>query len=159
MLTMKVIFKFGTLFNSALFDMVLSTRPIKFFFKKTKVKEIIDRLSNTRTIHEKFELLDQQSIKENNIFEEKENNTKKVKQIEHSLSYFDKLKEYGLSKQKIKKIIQDNSEEVIRKAIQSVDVQIKKGTVKNKKAMICAAINERWEIGKYIPRGNSQKNT
>ena len=27
MLTMKVIFKFGTLFDSALFDMVLSTRP------------------------------------------------------------------------------------------------------------------------------------
>lgn len=91
-------------------------------------------------------------IKENKAYKERQGSIKKAKKMKHFLLSFDKLKGYGLSKQRIKKIIQDNSKEVIQKAIQSVDVQIKKGKVKNKKAMICAAINERWELGKYISR-------
>ena len=125
---------------------------IKFSFKKIEVKEIIDRLGNTHTIHEKFKLPDQKFIRENNIFKEKQDSIKKVEKIEHPLSSFDKLKEYGLSKQEIKKIIQDNSEEVIQKAIKSVNIQVLKGNVRNPKAMLLTAINEKWEIGKYIPR-------
>ena len=54
------------------------------------------------------------------------------------------LEEFGISKKIIYKILRENEELVIVNAINAVDIQIKKGQVRNTKAMLLTAIKERW---------------
>jgi plasmid replication initiation protein len=54
------------------------------------------------------------------------------------------LKDFGLSVRTINKIIKESAEQIIQDAIHAVDIQIKKGTVRNPKAMLLTAIKERW---------------
>jgi plasmid replication initiation protein len=54
------------------------------------------------------------------------------------------LEEFGLTKRMINKIIRDEKEEEITSAIKAVEAQMKKGGVKNPKAMLITAIKEKW---------------
>ena len=65
---------------------------------------------------------------------------------------FDMLREFGFGVTTINKIIKNNSEEVIKNAINAVDLQITKGTVRNAKAMLNTAIKEKWNPDKYTVR-------
>lgn len=65
---------------------------------------------------------------------------------------FDMLREFGFGITAINKIIKNNSEEVIKDAINAVDLQITKGTVRNAKAMLNTAIKEKWNPDKYTVR-------
>jgi plasmid replication initiation protein len=59
------------------------------------------------------------------------------------------LRDFGLTKGVINKIMMKHSEEAIKNAITAVDKQIEKGCVRNVKAMLLTAINEHWHPEKY----------
>jgi plasmid replication initiation protein len=59
------------------------------------------------------------------------------------------LLEYGFTDSQSKKIIKSNSQETIINAIKSVDIQVLRGKVKNPKAMLTKAIQEKWHPEKY----------
>ena len=59
------------------------------------------------------------------------------------------MQEFGLTKQVISKIMKNNTEVVIKDAINAVDRQIEKGSVRNAKAMLVTAIKERWHPERY----------
>lgn len=59
------------------------------------------------------------------------------------------MQEFGLTKQVISKIMKNNTEAVIKDAINAVDRQIEKGAVRNAKAMLVTAIKERWHPERY----------
>ena len=65
---------------------------------------------------------------------------------------FDILREFGFSIATVNKLIKENTEEVIKNAIDAVDLQIAKGNVRNTKAMIRTAIKEKWNPDRYIAR-------
>ena len=54
------------------------------------------------------------------------------------------LEEFGISKKIIYRILKENEELAIVNAINAVDIQIKKGQVRNPKAMLLTAIKEKW---------------
>jgi len=57
----------------------------------------------------------------------------------------EKIMEYGFTRQTAKKLIQSDTEEGITNAIKAVDLQVSRGHVKNPKAMLKIAIEERWK--------------
>ena len=70
--------------------------------------------------------------------------TKPIQEKKRLPPLFFTLEEYGLSKRIINKIIKENPETDILNAIQAVEIQMKKGVVKNPKAMLISAIKENW---------------
>lgn len=56
----------------------------------------------------------------------------------------DDLLEYGFSKMIAKRLIKLNGEETLKNAIRAVDLQVARGKAKNPKAMLMAAIKEKW---------------
>lgn len=64
----------------------------------------------------------------------------------------EKLKEYGFSRLTAKKFLQNESEGVIENALKSVNIQIERGNVKNPKAMLRTAIQERWNPEIFLDR-------
>lgn len=65
---------------------------------------------------------------------------------------FYQLKDFGLTRKVIEKILAENSESDVRKAIQAIDVQITKGKVRNPKAILITAIKEKWTPEQYFKR-------
>ena len=63
-----------------------------------------------------------------------------------------RLKEFGISTRMINQIIKDNYNDIIEEALNVVDIQISKTVVRNPKAMILAAIKEKWNPDKFIIR-------
>lgn len=57
--------------------------------------------------------------------------------------------DYGFSKIMAKRLLKNHEEEVVSNALRAVDLQIKKGNVKNPKAMVQVAIKEQWHPEKY----------
>lgn len=72
---------------------------------------------------------------------------------------FDQLMEYGFSRETAKKFLQQNSEEIVRDALKSVDIQIERSNVKNPKAMLRTAIQERWKPEVYLSKKDKAKKT
>ena len=70
--------------------------------------------------------------------------TQQTQQPKRLPPIFFMLEEFGISKKIIYKILRENEELVIVNAINAVDIQIKKGQVRNTKAMLLTAIKERW---------------
>lgn len=66
------------------------------------------------------------------------------KEYRSELVLIDSMREYGISKRVAKRFITQNGEEIVRNAVKSVDLQIERGHVKNARAMLQVAINERW---------------
>ena len=67
------------------------------------------------------------------------------KEFRSGLALIEKIMEYGFTKQAAKKIVQSDAEERIVNAIKVVDIQVSRGHVKNPKAMLKTAIEERWK--------------
>lgn len=66
------------------------------------------------------------------------------KEFRSQLALIEKITEYGFSNQAAKRLSQRGTEEEISDAIKSVDLQISRGHVKNTKAMLLKAIQEKW---------------
>jgi hypothetical protein len=66
------------------------------------------------------------------------------------------LEEFGISKRIIYKILRENEELTIVNAINAVDIQIKKGQVRNPKAMLLTAIKEKWHPDVFKPKNNNR---
>lgn len=86
-------------------------------------------------------------IKKNKTHDLKNNpknfNNKNAREITPSYIEYT-LKDFGLPRLTIKKIMKNNTEAVISNAIKAVDRQIEKGRVRNAKAMLLTAIKEKW---------------
>lgn len=66
------------------------------------------------------------------------------KELRSSQIVIDNLMEYGFGKTIAKRMLTMHGEEIVANAIKAVNIQIEKGKVKNPKAMIKVAIEERW---------------
>lgn len=67
------------------------------------------------------------------------------KELRSENALIEEIMEFGFSRIASKKFVQKESEEVVRDALKSVNLQIERGNVKNSKAMFIVAINERWK--------------
>ena len=65
---------------------------------------------------------------------------------------YDTLREFGFSIATVNKLVKENTEEVIKNAIDAVDIQMAKGTVRNTKGMVRAAISEKWHPERFKVR-------
>jgi len=70
--------------------------------------------------------------------------TQQTQQPKRLPPIFFMLEEFGISKKIIYRILKENEELAIVNAINAVDIQIKKGQVRNPKAMLLTAIKEKW---------------
>jgi plasmid replication initiation protein len=64
----------------------------------------------------------------------------------------EQIMEYGFSRITAKKFLKQNSEEIVRNALKSVNLQIERKNVKNPKAMLRTAIQERWKPEVYLSK-------
>ena len=71
------------------------------------------------------------------------------KELRSENAIIQQLLEYGFTDPQSKKIVKSNSQETIINSIKSVDIQVSRGKVKNAKAMLTKAIQEKWHPEKY----------
>ncbi len=71
------------------------------------------------------------------------------KEIRSENAIIQQLLEYGFTDSQSKKITKSNRQEIVINAIKSVDIQVSRGKVKNAKAMLTKAIQEKWHPEKY----------
>lgn len=71
------------------------------------------------------------------------------KELRSENAIINQLVEYGFTDSQSKKIVKSNSQETVINAIKSVDIQVLRGKVKNAKAMLTKAIQEKWHPEKY----------
>lgn len=88
-------------------------------------------------------------ISQNQAHELANNPTKQLTEEKRTPPIVYTMQEFGLTKQVINKIMKNNTEVVIKDAINAVDRQIEKGAVRNAKAMLVTAIKERWHPERY----------
>ncbi|MBU6148607.1 MAG: RepB family plasmid replication initiator protein [Verrucomicrobia bacterium] len=74
------------------------------------------------------------------------------KEFRSGAALIEKIVEYGFTKQAAKRLIQSDTEEGIINAIKAVDIQVSRGQVKNPKAMLKTAIEERWKPDVFISK-------
>jgi plasmid replication initiation protein len=74
------------------------------------------------------------------------------KELRSELALIESMVEYGYSKVLAKKFIKDHGEDIVQNAVKAVDIQIEKGQVKNPKAMLRKAIEEKWKPDFYKKR-------
>jgi len=90
---------------------------------------------------------------------DKENQSHQIKSLHKEyrsdLALIESIVEYGYSKSHAKKFLKDYDEDVIKQALQAVDIQISKNQVKNPKAMLRTAITEQWKPDVYKPKRKS----
>ena len=65
---------------------------------------------------------------------------------------FDRLKEFGISTRMTNNLIKQFYPDTIENALNAVDIQISKTIVRNPKAMLLAAIIEKWHPDKFLVR-------
>jgi plasmid replication initiation protein len=80
---------------------------------------------------------------------QKENQFLQIKSLRKELRsksvLIQSLMEYGYGRTLAKRFIENNDEEIIKNALNAVNIQIQKNHVKNAKAMLRTAIKERWK--------------
>jgi len=90
---------------------------------------------------------------------DKENQSHQIKSLHKEyrsdLALIESIVEYGYSKSHAKKFLKDYDENVVKQALQAVDIQISKNQVKNPKAMLRTAITEQWKPDVYKPKQKS----
>ena len=74
------------------------------------------------------------------------------KELRSEKAIIQQLLEYGFTDSRSQKIVKSNSQETVINAIKAVDIQISRGKVKNPKAMLTKAIQEKWHPEKYQNR-------
>lgn len=62
------------------------------------------------------------------------------------------IMEFGFSRVAAKRFLQRDSEETVRNALKSVNLQIERGHVKNAKAMFVVAVNEKWNPEIFVAK-------
>ena len=72
------------------------------------------------------------------------------KEFRSGSALIEKIVEYGFTKQAAKRLIQSDTEEGVINAIKAVDIQVSRGHVKNPKAMLKTAIEERWKPDVFL---------
>ena len=82
----------------------------------------------------------------------KKNHNLLSKEIKNRDKLINKIKDFGFSMKTISKMISDLSDFDIEQAVQSVDLQIKNGNVKNPKAMLRTAFKEKWKPDVFEPK-------
>ncbi len=94
------------------------------------------------------------TIKKKTHFEKAQKEKAEIirKELRFRNALIDKIVEYGFSRQTAKKLTDQGTEEEINNAIKSVDLQVSRGHVKNPKAMIKTAIEERWKPDVFVSR-------
>lgn len=122
---------------------------------KSKVLEISKREINSKTNY----IVDYKEIKEsrkvveiewtikkkNLVAEDYQEPTRSLsKELRSEQALIESIVEYGYSKVIAKRLIQQHSEQVVRQALQAVDIQIKKGQVRNPKSMLQTAVQKKW---------------
>ena len=91
-------------------------------------------------------------IGKNKAYELRQNPEKQVREKLRTPPIVDTLKDFGLSKRIINKILKEHSEKEIQDAVNAVDLQLSRGNVRNTKAMLMTAIREHWHPEKYKQR-------
>ena len=91
-------------------------------------------------------------ISKNKAYELGNNPKSQLQETNRKPPAYNILRDFELTTRMTNKLIKENTEEIIKNAIRAVDIQVSKGNIRNHKAMLFTAINERWEIGKYIPK-------
>ncbi len=91
-------------------------------------------------------------ISKNKAYELRNNPVKETQEVKRKPAVIDTLKEFGLSLRVINQILKENTEKTIQNAINSVDLQLSRGQVRNAKAMLITAIKEQWHPEKYKQR-------
>jgi len=71
------------------------------------------------------------------------------KEMRSKNALIEKILEYGFSRPTAQRLLQQGTEEEIRDALKSVDLQVSRGHVKNGKAMLKIAIEEKWNPDVY----------
>lgn len=71
------------------------------------------------------------------------------KELHSELALVERIMEYGFARQAAKKFLQKRTEEEIANAVKAIDLQVSRGNVKNPKAMLLTAIQEKWHPEKY----------
>lgn len=71
------------------------------------------------------------------------------KEMRSKNALIEKIVEYGFSRPVSKRFLEQNTEEEIENALKAVDIQVSKGQVKNTKAMLKTAIQEKWKPDVY----------
>lgn len=94
-------------------------------------------------------------INSNQAYELRNNPMKQIAEEKRTPPIVHTMQEFGLTKQVISKLMNNNTEQVIHDAIKAVDRQIEKGAVRNAKAMLVTAIKERWHPERYKNRNDS----
>lgn len=79
------------------------------------------------------------------------------KELRSQNALIEEITEYGFSRVTTKKFLSQYSEEVIKNAIKSVNIQIERNNVKNPKAMLRVALQEGWKPDIYIAKKTSKK--
>lgn len=74
------------------------------------------------------------------------------KEMRSANALIEEITEYGFSRITAKKLLNQHPEEVIRNAIKAVNVQIERKNVKNPKAMLKVALQERWKSDVYMTK-------
>lgn len=74
------------------------------------------------------------------------------KELRSKNALIERIMEYGFSRHTARKFLEKDEEQTIENALKVVEVEVKKGTVKNAKAMLKAAIQEKWQPDVYKDR-------
>lgn len=80
---------------------------------------------------------------------QKKNTASEQKELRSQLALREALMEHGFGITLTRNTLQNNPEEVIKNSLKAVDIQVKKGIVKNPKAMLRTAIKEQWHPERY----------
>jgi len=88
-------------------------------------------------------------ISKNKDYELRNNPIKEAQEIKRKPAVINTLKEFGLSSKIINQILRENPKQAIQDAINATDIQLSKGHVRNTKAMLITAIQEKWHPERY----------
>lgn len=139
-----------------------------YFDLKLKLVERAKKEINTKTEYE----IDYQEVKESRKvvslkwtikkkthFEKSQQEKAAIlqKEFRSGSALIEKIVEYGFTKQAAKRLIQSDTEEGIINAIKAVDIQVSRGHVKNAKAMLKTAIEERWKPDVFVSKKRKTK--
>lgn len=131
---------------------LLKDEYIGYGMLKRKVIEKAKHEINTKTEYE----VDYEEIKESRKIVSinwtikkkkpaKQSITPLPKEYRSDLAMIEALGEYGFTRAMAKNLIKHHDLEVLKDALRSVNIQVERGNVRNPKAMLQTAINERWK--------------
>lgn len=79
------------------------------------------------------------------------------KEMRSANALIEEITEYGFSRVTAKKFIQKYSEDVIKNALKSVNLQIERNNVKNPRSMLRVAMQESWKPDIYVSRKTKEQ--